>query len=456
MAEGCEFRNGICQRAAGPVIGFAGVKSAALCPLVVAACLSGTILPACRDRKSSTQTVAGSKAKEHSALTRCGGDSGGRPSNNADVNLQSDRENCGECGRLCAPNSTCLNGTCPSYGRLVTRSLNTCLVRENGSIQCWSKLDEGSPVVVHDIDGIGPALEVQGDSMLICALSRKGHLNCWGENWGQIMKQPSLAPIPSLPTSVTVTQFSSHYFTCALLSDESVRCASPPQRGIALRFGEPLALGSDPPVGVSAGLVTCVLRRSGSVICYGEGGSGDFVRQGKAIDLGGKRAHALSTGERHACAVLEGERVVCWRDNQNRLVRPGQGLWAGAPSISDGPVEVSLGKVARIRGISAGDDHTCAWFEDGRLKCWGENDYGQLGLGDMVSRGTKPDQMGDRLPFVDLGRNAAVFTATTGATTTCALLSDGRVKCWGYAYSPVNAEGRIATGDQIPAIPLAP
>ena len=183
------------ERAVEQVIGFAGVKSASLCPLVVAACLSG-IMPACRERKPSNQTVAGDKADEHAALTRCRVDSGGKFSNDVDIDLRRDRENCGECGRLCAPNSTCLSGTCPSYSRLVTRSLNTCLVRDNGSIQCWSKLDERSPIMVHDIDGIGPSLEIQGDSMSICALSRSGHLNCWGENWGQAMKTPALAPIP--------------------------------------------------------------------------------------------------------------------------------------------------------------------------------------------------------------------------------------------------------------------
>ena len=370
--------------------------------LLLAGCLSGTLLAGCRDKSAARQREA---------------------------------EN-------------------PSYDRLVTRSLNTCLVLENGKVQCFSKLDDKSPVVVQEIVGIGPALEVQGDPMTICALLRDGQLRCWGEHTGQKMTTPSLTSVPSLPPNLTVKRFSSHYFTCALLSDESMRCANPPRQGTALHFGEPLTFGSDPPVGVSAGFLTCVLRRSGSVVCHGDGTAGDFDRQGRTIDLGGKHARALSSGERHACAVLEDDRVVCWRDNRQLLLGQGQLLWAGAPATGDGPVEVSLGKVARIRGISAGDAHTCVWFEDGKMKCWGENDYGQLGLGDLLSRGTKPDQMGDRLPIVDVGHDAHVAAVASGPITTCALLSDGRVKCWGYAYTPANSEGHTATGDKIPSIPL--
>jgi alpha-tubulin suppressor-like RCC1 family protein len=62
--------------------------------------------------------------------------------------------------------------------------------------------------------------------------------------------------------------------------------------------------------------------------------------------------------------------------------------------------------------------------------------------------------MGDQLPFVDLGRDAHVVTVAAGPLSTCALLRDGRVKCWGYGYTPANSDGRTATGDEIPVVPL--
>jgi hypothetical protein len=45
---------------------------------------------------------------------------------------------------------------------------------------------------------------------------------------------------------------------------------------------------------------------------------------------------------------------------------------------------------------------SCAWLDDGSLKCWGYNETGDLGLGDIENRGDEPGEMGDALPTVKL------------------------------------------------------
>ena len=61
----------------------------------------------------------------------------------------------------------------------------------------------------------------------------------------------------------------------------------------------------------------------------------------------------------------------------------------------------------------------------------GRNWSGKLGLGDTDSRGHTDNEMGDNLPAVSLGTNLTATAITCGADHTCALLSNGQLKCWG-------------------------
>lgn len=91
-----------------------------------------------------------------------------------------------------------------------------------------------------------------------------------------------------------------------------------------------------------------------------------------------------------------------------------------------------------------------------RLSFGDEERPGTLGLGDAEDRGDGPGEMGDALPAVDLGAGkVAVAVATSpglegdASISTCALLSDGSVKCWGS-----NALGELGLGDALPAVKL--
>ncbi len=77
--------------------------------------------------------------------------------------------------------------------------------------------------------------------------------------------------------------------------------------------------------------------------------------------------------------------------------------------------------------MSMGDGTTCAVTVDGRAKCWGINDQGQLGRGDTQTIGD--DERLSDVPFIDLG-GTAVAVHTNGRQT-FALLDDGTVRAWG-------------------------
>mmetsp|Transcript_32509 Transcript_32509/g.81931 ORF Transcript_32509/g.81931 Transcript_32509/m.81931 type:complete len:95 (+) Transcript_32509:232-516(+) len=70
---------------------------------------------------------------------------------------------------------------------------------------------------------------------------------------------------------------------------------------------------------------------------------------------------------------------------------------------------VDLGTGHTAKSLSGGTKHMCAILDDDSVKCWGHNDNGQLGLGDRFDRGDDEDEMGDKLPRVDLGEERSLM-----------------------------------------------
>ncbi|HMQ27905.1 MAG TPA: carboxypeptidase regulatory-like domain-containing protein, partial [Acidimicrobiales bacterium] len=115
----------------------------------------------------------------------------------------------------------------------------------------------------------------------------------------------------------------------------------------------------------------------------------------------------------------------------------------------DPPPAVDPGAGRPATAVSAGLNHTCALLDDATVKCWGNNGAGELGLGNTTLRGDGPNEMGDGLPAVDLGTGRTATAVTAGGRldgngngSTCALLDDGSLKCWG-----ANNSGQLGLGD---------
>lgn len=121
-------------------------------------------------------------------------------------------------------------------------------------------------------------------------------------------------------------------------------------------------------------------------------------------------APRLALGHNHTCFITSDEQVKCWGDNAK-----GQ-LGNGARTIKEldndhgnGDINkeeyekqknqlfsnrpVSVKNIVNATQVSSAENHTCALLSDGTIKCWGDNAKGQLGNSDLGN--TDPNQPKD-------------------------------------------------------------
>jgi alpha-tubulin suppressor-like RCC1 family protein len=124
----------------------------------------------------------------------------------------------------------------------------------------------------------------------------------------------------------------------------------------------------------------------------------------------------VSLGSGFGCAVTSTGGVKCWGSNSSG------NLGDGTSTLRSTPADVTGLSSGAVRGW-AGGYHACAEMTAGSYKCWGWNQYGQLG------DGTKG---GTRFAPVDVIGLSGATTLSLGQDGSCALMPTGGVKCKGY------------------------
>jgi alpha-tubulin suppressor-like RCC1 family protein len=365
---------------------------------------------------------------------------------------------------------------------LVTTNLTSCATLTDGALRCWGELytgrapvgDDEPPSEAGDIPTGGAIAQVALGHNFICVLYQAGNVRCWGDNaFGQlgyghvedIARNPDeLADVslggPARQIALGNTS------ACALLESGDVRCWGSNTSG-QLGYGHTRNIGDDElpsaqdPVDLGGAVARlaagafhfCAVLTSGSLRCWGTNAVGqlgyghsenigdDESPAGAGnVNIGGEVIDA-APGELHTCALLQEGAIRCWGAASAALGLPGIDEDVGDDEAPASVDAVDVGGAARQ--IVVGSSSSCALLVNGEVRCWGSNTNGQNGQGtaETIGDNETPGQAGN----VPLG--GAVEELSTGCTIRrrhhCALLGSGAVRCWGYNFA-----GQLGYGDR--------
>lgn len=377
--------------------------------------------------------------------------------------------------------------TCsPNVARaIVAGNSQTCAISTANTVRCWglgyegvlgygntnSIGDDETPASAGDVDIGGPVQQIAAGNYSTCALLATGNVRCWGYDSmgelgygthssmgaGNIGDNETPASAGDLDIGGAVKQLAAgNSFACALLTTGNVRCwgdASLGDLGYGRNTGnigddETPASAGDLDIGgpvaqiTAGGYHACALLTTGNVRCWGANtygelgrGNGDQAPIGVSntpasqgdIDIGGP-VKQIAAGEFHTCALLTTGKVRCWGYPYD-----GQLGYGNMNIIGDDETPAAAGDIdvgGTVTQLAARGYHTCALLTTGNMRCWGGGDHGELGHGNLNGIGDDetPASAGD----IDVG--GAVQQIAPGEWGTCALLTTGKVRCWGRNF----------------------
>ena len=340
--------------------------------------------------------------------------------------VPNDYVNCGTCGNDCTnlhatSTPSCKAGQCAfpgltcaaGWGHCTSRAADGCESNLSQPTHCGGCNTQcvAMPVCAESAGAFSCAKVVAaaiGYDFTLAVLSN-GALDSWGNNWGGrdaiafgqlgngTNEESSSVPGPVSNTSTATAVAAGDGHACALLSNRTVECWGDNEWG---------QLGADP---------------------QPDGGIGAAFTPIAVAGL--SNVTAIAAGAVHTCALISGGTVECWGYNgDGELGNATSTLCNGFDKCSSTPAPVSglSGVMAIAIGAEHGANHTCALLGNGSVECWGYDGDGELGNGTV----TVTSPYGSATPGLVSNVTTAISITALGEAA-CALLSGGSVKCWG-------------------------
>lgn len=345
--------------------------------------------------------------------------------------------------------------------------------------------DAATPV---EVSGLSSATDISVGASSACAVVSGGGVDCWGSNaFGQLgdgsTESGSDSPVPVNGITSAVAVAVGSDAACAVLDDGTVQCWGNNSNG-QLGVGTLATSESATPVAIasfgsvrsiaSAGQSFCAVRTDGSVQCWGDNSYGQLGSGTTApalspagvvglsgpvasLSMGYATGSGLGAQASSTCALLVSGTVQCWGSNANDTL----GVASTTLSESLTARAVAIG-AQPVSAVMTSGNQSCAVVSDGTLHCWGsEIVFGSVPTptpkvlgpfpdlpfaptlasqtttsGQVVAQWTPSASVSGSTPtgFVATGTfqgAPSIVQISVGFTSSCAVLSDGTVACWG-------------------------
>jgi alpha-tubulin suppressor-like RCC1 family protein len=381
-------------------------------------------------------------------------------------------------GAVCGYGRACAAGACnagePPATTLAVGSDHVLFARADGSVAAWGQNQHGQlgigttstlpRVYPVDVVGLSEIVGVAAGEDFSCAWTGDGRIFCWGLGTsGQIGDGASANRAQPTPVNAwgqpTVQVVAGRGFACALDATGQVHCWGTNlygQLGLGTTGGQettptPVLNLADAAYLDAGDQHICAIRRSGQLVCWGAGSQGrlGYGETGNrprptavAPGLAGiADVRRVAAGSQFTCAERMDGRLSCWGSaTYSKLAG------AAAETLLVPGLAPQVAGLETIDTLLAGAEHGCAQLTDGRLSCWGRNNYGQLGNGSLTNSAVPT-------PVPGL---ADVTAAAAGRAMTCAAVAGGGVYCWGENTNGTLGDGtRTDRSTPAPVIRLA-
>lgn len=308
---------------------------------------------------------------------------------------------------------------------------HTCAL-QSGDVKCWGSNGGGQLGPDGPASSAEPvtiplpraATQISGGGRMTAALLTDGTVWVWGDtSSGAVTMSDGIVALPLADRAELIE--ADEMSMCALLENGSVSCY-----GYGWLAGQPIRGLEDHPADIVAlslsGNYACALDAAKQATCWGYAfgyhqlGNEDNAREGQSEPMQAWPpaplefdVEQLSSRGGVTCAfgrVGSADRLLCW----------GYDWGVGAlalPEITTDPdypgvvrlyelpanTAIDLGPISGIRSIATSGRHSCVLLTDGRVKCWGDNEFGQLGLGTTETViGEDAIDLGSALPYATL------------------------------------------------------